>query len=109
MLFSFRVVEFIRLLVETSILTNHNNILTIDSCNKRLQLSGTKAANAINAAREAYFIDTCILFYPKPANYSGDYIEIFSGRGCYSSLGRIGRGKQQVEFFLQFANNNYIL
>lgn len=58
--------------------------------------SNPRAQNAINAARAAYFNQTCIHFAPKPEGFAGDYINFFAGRGCYSYVGRLGRGKQQL-------------
>lgn len=61
-----------------------------------ISYNNRRAQNAIYDAIDNYYKDTCILFAPKPSGYKGDYIEFFSDRGCYSQLGRMGWGKQQI-------------
>ena len=59
-------------------------------------MQNEEARKAINEARYAFYKKTCILFYQKPDDWNGAYIQFYDGGDCHSFVGKIGDDMQKV-------------
>ncbi|XP_054712973.1 astacin-like metalloprotease toxin 5 [Uloborus diversus] len=54
----------------------------------------SSSSNLIRQSMEAYHQTTCVKFVPR--TNQRNYIKIFSGQGCYSYIGMLNQGAQEV-------------